>query len=130
MLVYSDADWGTCKSSARSLTGFCVFLGQSLVSWKTKKQKTVAKSSVEAEYRAMSATVSELNGSIIFSMISTYLLVHLLSCIVTIRMLSILQLILCFMNVPNISTLTITIHGIKLLRVFLRLLMSSKEQLA
>ena len=58
--AYSDADWGTCRSSARSLTGYCVFLGSALVSWKTKKQKTVSKSSAEAEYRAMSATVSEL----------------------------------------------------------------------
>ena len=27
VVAYNDADWGTCKSSARSLTDFCVFLG-------------------------------------------------------------------------------------------------------
>jgi len=37
-----------------------VFLGSSWVSWKTKKQKTVAKSSAEAEYKSMFATTSEL----------------------------------------------------------------------
>ena len=58
--AFCDADWGTCKDSVRSLTGFCVFLGSLLVSWKTKKQKTVAKSSTEAEYHSMSATTSEL----------------------------------------------------------------------
>jgi len=35
--AYSDVDWGTCRMSSRSLTGYCVFLGYSLVSWKTKK---------------------------------------------------------------------------------------------
>ena len=58
--AYCDADWGACRFSARSLSGYCIFFGSSLVSWKTKKQKTVAKSSAEAEYRAMSATTLEL----------------------------------------------------------------------
>ena len=61
IVAYTDAAWGTCKMSSKSLTGYYVFLGNSLVFWKTKKQKTVAKSSVEAEYRAMSATTSELD---------------------------------------------------------------------
>ena len=60
LTAYCDADWGTCILTAKSLTGHCIFLGSSLVSWRTKKQKTVAKSSAEAEYRAMSATSSEL----------------------------------------------------------------------
>ncbi|XP_057535495.1 uncharacterized mitochondrial protein AtMg00810-like [Amaranthus tricolor] len=58
--AYSDADWGTCAYSGKSLTGYCVFLGQSLISWKTKKQKVTSKSSTEAEYRSMSQTTSEL----------------------------------------------------------------------
>ncbi|XP_057246781.1 uncharacterized mitochondrial protein AtMg00810-like [Beta vulgaris subsp. vulgaris] len=57
---YSDADWGTCMHTGRSLTGYCVFLGSSLVSWKTKKQKVVSKSSCEVELRSMSQTTSEL----------------------------------------------------------------------
>jgi len=58
--IYFDADWESCQMSARSLTRYCVFLGPSLVSWKTKKQKTAVKSTVKTEYRSMSATTSEL----------------------------------------------------------------------
>lgn len=44
----------------RSITGFYVFLDDSLVSWKAKKQSTVSRSLAEAKYRVMAATASEL----------------------------------------------------------------------
>lgn len=60
MTEFYDADWGACAFSGRSLTGYCVFLGGCLVSWKTKKQKIISKSLAESGYRPMSQTTSEL----------------------------------------------------------------------
>lgn len=58
--AYSYSDWAACPLTRKSLTGYFVMMGNSLVSWKTKKQPTVSRSSAEAEYWAMAMTCSEL----------------------------------------------------------------------
>lgn len=58
--AYSDADWAGDKDDRRSTTGFIVKVNGITVSWATKKQKTVALSSAEAEYIAIGATAQEI----------------------------------------------------------------------
>ncbi|PKU84943.1 Retrovirus-related Pol polyprotein from transposon TNT 1-94 [Dendrobium catenatum] len=57
---YADADWAGDTSDRKSITGYCNFLGHSLISWSVKKQNAVARSSTEAEYRALAAAAAEV----------------------------------------------------------------------
>jgi hypothetical protein len=60
LIVFCDADWAGCPTTRRSTTGFCVYLGSHCISWASKKQPTVSRSSAEAEYRALATTTAEL----------------------------------------------------------------------
>lgn len=57
---YTDSDWGNDLDDAKSTSGFCFILCNGVVSWYSKKQNTVAKSTVEAEYVALSSACSEV----------------------------------------------------------------------
>ncbi|KAL5551684.1 hypothetical protein UlMin_001860 [Ulmus minor] len=58
--AYSDANHGHDPTSRKSIIGFCIFLGDSLISWKSKKQMVVSQSSTEVEYRAIASTTKEI----------------------------------------------------------------------
>ncbi|XP_021727699.1 uncharacterized protein LOC110694843 [Chenopodium quinoa] len=59
LITYTDADWGGCPDTRRSTSGYCCFLGDNLISWSSKRQHTLSKSSAEAEYRSVANVVSE-----------------------------------------------------------------------
>ncbi|XP_028547811.1 uncharacterized protein LOC114578618 [Dendrobium catenatum] len=57
---FSDVDWAGDPITRKSTTGFCSFLGDTLISWTLKKQNTVSRSSTESEYRALAALTSDI----------------------------------------------------------------------
>ncbi|GKD45177.1 ribonuclease H-like domain-containing protein [Tanacetum coccineum] len=59
LTAYSDADWVGCSSTRRSTSGYCVFLGDNLITWSSKRQHVISRSSAEAEYRGVANAVAE-----------------------------------------------------------------------
>ncbi|KAM0982243.1 hypothetical protein ACFX2A_015487 [Malus domestica] len=60
LLAYSDADWAAYINTRRSTTGYIVFLGSNPVSWQSKKQGSVSRSSTEAEYKALANAAADV----------------------------------------------------------------------
>nr|XP_051220893.1 uncharacterized mitochondrial protein AtMg00810-like [Lolium perenne] len=61
IVAYSDVDWAGCPDRRRSMSGYCVYFGPSLISWSSKRQPTVSRSSAEAEYRVVANAVAEVS---------------------------------------------------------------------
>ncbi|XP_068504126.1 uncharacterized mitochondrial protein AtMg00810-like [Phaseolus vulgaris] len=62
--AYNDSNWATCPKTRKSITSFCIYLGETLISWKSKKQQMISRSSSEVEYGALAATTFEIQYKI------------------------------------------------------------------
>ena len=58
--AFCDTNWVGCPNTRKSLTDYCIFLGNSLISWRSKKQTIVSRFSAEVEYCSMATTCCEI----------------------------------------------------------------------
>ncbi|XP_071686939.1 uncharacterized mitochondrial protein AtMg00810-like [Rutidosis leptorrhynchoides] len=96
LVAYSDSDWAKNLIGRKSITGYCVFMGNSLISWKSKKQPTVSMSSAEAEYRALAAITCEI--------------IWILKVLNDLKLMSVLPITLCCDNSPVIQIAANPVH--------------------
>ena len=109
--AYCDADYGSDLIDCKYVSGFCIFLGDSLISWKSKKQPIISISSNETEYGAMASTTKEIVW-LHWLLVWEYFLLIPLLCIVTTKVLFRLLTTQIFMNEPNTLKLMATLHVI------------------
>ncbi|KAJ9560019.1 hypothetical protein OSB04_005179 [Centaurea solstitialis] len=60
LTAFSDSDWGGVTTAGRSTTAYILYLGTNIISWKSAQQKSVSRSSTEAEYKALANAAAEI----------------------------------------------------------------------
>lgn len=60
IIGYSDADWASNVDDCCSIAAYCIFVGNNIVSWSSKKQLVIARLNTESEYRALAHASTEI----------------------------------------------------------------------
>lgn len=60
LTAFTDADWACDLDDRKSVGAYCIYLGNNLISWSSKKQSVVTRSSAESEYRSLASASAEL----------------------------------------------------------------------
>lgn len=79
---YCDVDYASDSDTRRPISGLCIFLNGNLITWSSKKQPCVSRSSVEAEYRALVSLAKEIRWATFIYRDLTYPIYHTLQSIV------------------------------------------------
>ena len=58
--IFSDANWTSCPDDRISTTSYVVYLGSNPITWSSKKQHTIARSSTESKFRVVANAISEV----------------------------------------------------------------------
>ena len=118
---FCDSDWAGSPDDRKSTTCYAIYLGSCLISWAAKKQPTIARSSMEAEYRSMALTMAELYWiRMLLKEIRLFLCSAPCLWVDNIGALSLSPLILSFMLALNTSKWIITLFERKcLIRIWL-----------
>ena len=59
IMIYTEANWASSPIDHRSTSGYCSYIQGNLVTWQSKKQTVIARSSVEVEFRALANGICE-----------------------------------------------------------------------
>lgn len=60
LIGFSDADWVSDSDDLRSMIGYCIFVADNAVAWSSKKQHTISRSSIEAEYKSLANATTDV----------------------------------------------------------------------